>query len=145
MTATIEAVIPHLVVDDAMAALEFYKQALGAEEVMRLPAEDGKRLMHSEMKLGEARVFVRDAFSDRCAEGQDHTPKTLGGSAVTLHLRVADCDAALDRAVKAGALVVMPAEDMFWGDRFAVVTDPYGHAWSFAHALQNQTAENQPA
>ncbi len=140
MTSAIEAVIPHLVVDDAAAALEYYKQALGAEEVMRLPAEDGKRLMHSEMKLGEARVFVRDAFSDRCAEGEDATPTTLGGSPVTLHLRVTNCDAAVDRAVKAGAIVVVPPEDMFWGDRFAVVADPFGHAWSFAHSLETGPA-----
>src|SRR3546814_6609500 len=69
MTKQVTAVIPHLVVDDAAAALEFYKKALGAEEVMRLPAEDVKRLMHSEMKVGEARIFVRDAFPEHCPAG----------------------------------------------------------------------------
>src|SRR3546814_17704660 len=71
MTKQVTAVIPHLVVDDAAAALEFYKKALGAEEVMRLPAEDGKRLMHSEMKVGEARIFVRDAFPEHCPAGEN--------------------------------------------------------------------------
>lgn len=141
MSAAIEAVIPHLVVDDAATALEFYKQALGAEEVMRVPAEDGKRLMHSEMKLGEERVFVRDAFAEYCgAGGKDGSPKAFGGTAVTIHLRVGDCDAAVERAAGAGATVVMPPEDAFWGDRFAMVVDPFGHAWSFAHPLEQQVS-----
>src|SRR3546814_14052208 len=75
MTKQVTAVIPHLVVDDAAAALEFYKKALGAEEVMRLPAEDGTRLMHSEMKVGEARIFVRDAFPEHCPAGGEHGGK----------------------------------------------------------------------
>src|SRR3546814_12392058 len=92
MTKQVTAVIPHLVVDDAAAVLEFYKKALGAEEVMRLPAEDGKRLMHSEMKVGEARIFVRDAFPEHCPAGganggKDGSPKVYGGTAVTLPLQ----------------------------------------------------------
>jgi len=140
MSGSIEAVIPHLVVDDAQAALGYYKQALGAEEVMRVPADDGKRLLHAEIKVGNASVYLRDAFDEHCGGGKDGTPKTLGGTPVTLHLRVANCDAAVARAEKAGATVVMPPEDAFWGDRFAMVTDPYGHAWSFAHALVPQPA-----
>ena len=141
MTKQVTAVIPHLVVDDAAAALEFYKKALGAEEVMRLPAEDGKRLMHSEIKVGDARIFVRDAFPEHCASGgKDGTPKTLGGTPVTLHLYVPNCDAAVERAAAAGATVVMPAADQFWGDRYGVVVDPFGHAWSFAHTLEKVPA-----
>lgn len=140
MPDTIEAVIPHIVVDDANAALEFYKKALGAEEVMRVPADDGKRLLHAEIRLGGAPVYVRDAFDEHCGNGKDGTPKTLGGTPVTLHLRVANCDAAVAQAEKAGATVVMPPEDAFWGDRFAMVTDPFGHAWSFAHALVTEPA-----
>src|SRR3546814_18144870 len=88
MAKQVTAVIPHIVVDDAAAALDFYKKAFGAEEVMRLPAEDGKRLMHSEMKIGEARVFVRDAFPEHCASGGPNgrkhgTPQGFGGPAVT--------------------------------------------------------------
>jgi PhnB protein len=140
MSEQVTAVIPHLVVDDANAALEFYKKALGAEEVMRVPADDGKRLLHSEIKVGDASIYVRDAFDEHCQGGKDGTPKALGGTPVTLHLRVKNCDAAVDRAAKAGATVVMPPEDAFWGDRYALVTDPFGHAWSFAHALVPQPA-----
>src|SRR3546814_4317320 len=108
MVKQVTAVIPHLVVDDAAAALDFYKKALGAEEVMRLPAEDGKRLMHSEMKIGEARVFVRDAFPEHCPSGgKDGSPKVFGGTAVTLHLQVENCDAAVKQAAAAGATAVM--------------------------------------
>ncbi len=141
MAKQVTAVIPHLVVDDAAAALEFYKKALGAEEVMRLPTEDGKRLMHSEIKVGEASIFVRDAFPEYCeAGGTDGSPKVFGGTAVTLHLDVENCDAAVKKASDAGATVVMPPADQFWGDRYGVVTDPYGHAWSFAHTLEKVPA-----
>lgn len=141
MSKQVTDVIPHIVVDDAAAALEFYKKALGAEEVMRLPAEDGKRLMHSEIKVGDARIFVRDAFPEHCPSGgKDGTPKTLGGTPVTLHLYVQNCDAAVERAAAAGATVVMAPWDAFWGDRYAQVADPFGHAWSFAHHLEPVTA-----
>ncbi|MGF1632202.1 MAG: VOC family protein [Kiloniellaceae bacterium] len=141
MTKQVTAVIPHIVVDDANAALEFYKKALGAEEVMRLPAEDGKRLMHSEIKVGDARIYVRDAFPEYCeAGGKDGSPKTFGGTAITLHLEVENCDAAVKQAAGAGATVVMPPADQFWGDRYGVVVDPYGHAWSFAHTLEKVPA-----
>lgn len=141
MTKQVTAVIPHIVVDDANAALDFYKKALGAEEVMRLPAEDGKRLMHSEIKVGDARIYVRDAFPEYCeAGGKDGSPKAFGGTAVTLHLQVENCDAAVKQAAGAGATVVMPAADQFWGDRYGVVVDPFGHAWSFAHTLEKAPA-----
>ena len=141
MAKQVTAVIPHLVVDDAAAALEFYKKALGAEEVMRLPADDGKRLMHSEIKVGDARIFVRDAFPEYCeAGGKDGSPKAFGGTAVTLHLQVKNCDAAVTQAAGAGATVVMPPADQFWGDRYGVVADPFGHAWSFAHTLEKVPA-----
>lgn len=141
MAKQVTAVIPHLVVDDADKALAFYKEALGAKEVMRLPAEDGKRLMHSEIIVGDARFFVRDAFPEYCPSGgKDGTPKTFGGTAVTLHLQVENCDAAVERAASAGATVVMPPADQFWGDRYGVVVDPFGHAWSFAHTLEKVPA-----
>src|SRR5512138_1838041 len=141
----VSEVIPHLVVDDAAAALAFYKKALGAEEVMRLPAEDGKRLLHSEITVGDARIFVRDAFPEHCPQageggGTDGSPKVYGGTAVTLHLRVENCDAAVERAAGAGAMVAMPPADQFWGDRYALVVDPFGHHWSFAHALEKVPA-----
>lgn len=142
MAKQVTAVIPHLVVDDAAAALEFYKKALSAEEVMRLPTEDGKRLMHSEIKVGDARIFVRDAFPEHCpANRKDGSPKAYGGTAVTLHLQVENCDAAVKQAAGAGATVAMPPEDQFWGDRYALVVDPFGHLWSFAHTLEKVNGE----
>ena len=146
MTKHVTAVIPHIVVDDAAAALDFYKKALGAEEVRRLPAEDGKRLMHAAMKIGEANVYLRDAFPEHCPSmGKDGSPKAYGGTAVTLHLQVENCDAAVRQAADAGATVTLEPWDAFWGDRYAQVVDPFGHAWSFAHTLQKASGEKVPA
>ncbi|MFZ5790190.1 MAG: VOC family protein [Pseudomonadota bacterium] len=138
-----QGVIPHLVVNDAAAALEFYKKGLGATEVMRLPAQDGKRLMHAEIAVNGARMFVRDHFPEHCPAaaggreaGKLAPPAALGGTAVTLHLEVADCDEAVRRIVAAGATVTMAPMDAFWGARYGQVVDPFGHAWSFAHPLR---------
>lgn len=133
-----QGVIPHLVVDDAAAALDFYATALGASELMRVPAEDGKRLMHAEIMINGAKLYLRDHFPE-FASGEgcsaQGSPRSLGGTAVTLHLDVADCDAAVERASAAGATIAMPPTDAFWGARYAQVTDPFGHSWSFAHPL----------
>lgn len=141
MSEQAQGVIAHLVVNDAAAALEYYRKALGATEVMRVPAEDGKRLMHSEILVNGARVFVRDDFpeyNEQCGAGRVLPPKTAKTTTVTLHLEVADCDAAVERATAAGATVLMPPMDAFWGARYGAVIDPFGHAWSFAHPLPGQ-------
>lgn len=140
MTEHTQGVIPHLVVDDAAAALAFYAKALGAKELMRVPAEDGKRLMHAEMEVNGAKVYLRDHFPEFGAEGcsRQGPPRVLGGTPVTLHLDVADCDAAVERAAGAGATVRMPPMDAFWGARYGQVEDPFGHCWSFAHLLPGQ-------
>lgn len=133
-----QGVIAHLVVDGAAAAIDFYKRALGATEAMRVPAQDGKHLLHAEILVNGARVFLRDDFPDHCpgnGDGRLAPPKALGGTAVTLHLDVADCDVAVARAFDAGATVTMPPWDAFWGARYAQVVDPFGHVWSFAHPL----------
>ena len=139
MTAATQIVTPHLVVDDAVAALEFYKQAFGAVETIRLPAQDGKRLMHSEITINGARIFINDDFPEYREQhqhgGNVKPPKLLGGTPVTIHLEVTNCDEAVKRAEAAGAKVTMPPWDAFWGARYAQVADPFGHAWSFAHAL----------
>lgn len=137
MSGQAQGVIPHLVVDDAAAALAFYAKALGAREAMRLPAEDGKRIMHAEIEINGARVFVRDDFPEfQCGvDARQATPKALGGTTATLHLQVENCDAAVKRAAEAGARVVMEPMDAFWGDRYGQVVDPFGHSWSFAHTL----------
>lgn len=122
---------PHIVCDGAADAIEFYKQAFGAEEMMRLAGPDG-RIMHAAILVNGAMVMLVDEMKEMGALG----PNALGGTPVTLHLNVADADTAIDRAAKAGATVVMPAADAFWGDRYGQVKDPWGHMWSIAHPLR---------
>src|SRR5262249_9346064 len=130
--------IPHLVVKGAAKAIEFYKAGLGAVEIARMPAEDG-RLMHAAIKIGDAALFLCDDFPEYCG-GVSRAPN--GPSPVTLHLIVPCCDTAIATAAAAGATVTMPAEDMFWGDRYGQIVDPFGHAWSFSNPL---TAEAKAA
>ncbi|MET0406843.1 MAG: VOC family protein [Hyphomicrobium sp.] len=126
-TEALQAITPHLVCGGAADAIDFYRKAFGAEEVMRLAGPNGK-LMHALIRIGNANVML----VDEAPEWGSLSPLTLGGSPVTLHLYVADVDGFVDRAVKAGALLRMPVEDMFWGDRYGIVEDPFGHKWSVA-------------
>jgi PhnB protein len=126
----VKTIIPHLCVKGGVAALEFYKAALGAEEVSRIPAPDG-RLMHGALKIGDGYLFLADDFPEYC--GASRAPS--GPSPVTLHLNVPCTDTAIARAEKAGAKVSMAAEDMFWGDRYGQIIDPFGHSWSFSTPL----------
>jgi PhnB protein len=128
------AVTPHLVVGGAKKAIEFYKKAFGATDEMVMPAEDGERLMHAQLRIGDAVVMLCDDFPEYCG-GQTKDPLKLGGSSITLHQYVPSADAAIAKAAEAGATVTMPAQDMFWGDRYGQVKDPFGHTWSFAHKL----------
>jgi uncharacterized glyoxalase superfamily protein PhnB len=127
---------PHLVCDGAADAIEFYKRAFGATVMMRLPGQNG-RLMHAAVDINGAMVMLVDENRDWGMLG----PKALGGSPVTIHLMVANADAAIKRAADAGAKVVMPAEDAFWGDRYGQVEDPFGHRWSIASPLKAMTPE----
>jgi PhnB protein len=129
--------IPHLVVQGAARAIEFYKAALGAVEVSRMPEPQGERLMHAELRIGGSPLFLCDDFPEYCG-GVTRAPKPGTLTPVTLHLDVTDCDAAVARATAAGATVTMPAMDMFWGDRYAKITDPFGHEWSFAHPVKQK-------
>lgn len=135
-----EGLIPHLVCAKCSEAMEFYKQAFGAEELARMPAPDGERIMHAEMSLGGRPFFLVDDFPEFCG-GKSGDPLALGGTPVTIHRYVPDCDAAIERAVAAGAVVKMPAADMFWGDRYGIVTDPFGHNWSIATHMKDLTPE----
>jgi uncharacterized glyoxalase superfamily protein PhnB len=135
-----EGLIPHLVCSPCADAIEFYKKAFGAEEVHRMPAPDGKRLMHAAIRIDGRFVFLADDFPEYCG-GKQQSPKALGGTPVTIHRYVKDCDAAIERATRAGASVVMPASDMFWGDRYGVVKDPFGHSWAFATHTHDYTPE----
>jgi PhnB protein len=126
--------VPHLVVNGAAKAIEFYKAALGAIEVCRMPDPNSDRVMHAQLKIGEATLFLCDDFPEYCG-GVARAPKAGAASPVTFHLDVDNCDEAITRAVVAGATVKMPAQDMFWGDRYGQIRDPFGHEWSFAHPL----------
>jgi uncharacterized glyoxalase superfamily protein PhnB len=126
-----ENLIPYLVCDPCGEAIEFYKRAFGAEEISRVPAPDGRRILHASIRIGNSFVYLADDFPEFCG-GKSSSPKALGGTPVTIHRYVANCDTAMKRAQEAGATVTMPAADMFWGDRYGVVTDPFGHSWSFA-------------
>jgi PhnB protein len=128
------AITAHLVVGGAKKAIEFYKKAFGATELTRMPTEDGERLMHAHLKIGDADLMLCDDFPEYHG-GKKSDPVALGGTSVTLHQYVPDADAAIARAAQAGATVTMPAQDMFWGDRYGQVRDPFGHTWSFAHKL----------
>jgi len=116
---------PHLVCAGAADAIEFYKKAFGAVEQARLPGPDGK-LMHALIRIGDSAVMLVDEMPQWGALG----PKALKGSPVTIHLYVENADATFERAVKAGAKVLMPMADQFWGDRYGKLEDPFGHHWS---------------
>ncbi len=128
-------ITPQLVVHNASKAIEFYKEALGAEELHRALTPDG-RVMHSQIRIGDSPLFITDEFPEM---GGPAAPEP-GRSPVTLHLYVEDVDNLFDRAVKAGAKVSMPLADMFWGDRYGQVTDPFGHTWSLATHKEDVSA-----
>ncbi|HKS72185.1 MAG TPA: VOC family protein [Terriglobales bacterium] len=122
------SVTPSLVVQNAAKAIEFYKKALGAEELMRMPTPDGK-IGHAELKIGDSIIFISDEFPNM---GVTKSPQTLGGCTGTLNLYVEDVDSVFQRAVNAGGKTAMPVADMFWGDRYGLLTDPFGHTWGIA-------------
>lgn len=135
------SVTPHLVCDGAPAAIEFYSKAFGATEITRLPGPDG-RLMHGQITIGDSVVMLVDENRPCGMLG----PKSLKGTPVTIHLFVEDVDAFFARAVAAGAKAAMPPADMFWGDRYGVLEDPFGHRWSVAtHRHDLSPAEIQQA
>jgi uncharacterized glyoxalase superfamily protein PhnB len=138
------AVTPYLTISGAAKAIEFYKKAFGAEEVSRMPAPDGRKIMHAAIRIGNSFVFLTDDFPEYCG-GKAQTAKALGGTPVSMHHYVENCDAAIKRAQDAGATVMMPAADMFWGDRYGVVLDPYGHKWAFATHIKDLTPEEMQA
>jgi PhnB protein len=129
-------VTPYLQVDDASAAIEFYKRAFGATERGRMPSPDGK-IAHAEIEIGDSVIMLSDPFP----HSQTRSPKELGGTTGAVFLYVEDVDAAFQQATDAGATVTMPLEDMFWGDRFGSVTDPFGHHWSLATHKEDLTEE----
>jgi PhnB protein len=128
------ALSPHLVVDNAAAAIDFYVKAFDAEELGRVPRPDGK-LIHAALRINGSTVLLNDDFPEMSG-GKSTTPTALGGTPVTIHLTVTDVDAKFARALDAGASVVVPLEDQFWGDRYGVVADPFGHHWSLGQPVR---------
>lgn len=121
-----KGVIPHLAVEGASAASEFYQNAFGATETFRLPAQDGVRLMHCSLLVNGGTLMICDVFPDMPEHGAPFQPS----SSYTMHLQVEDIDAWFQRAIDAGAQVLMPVELMFWGDRYGILRDPFGIQWS---------------
>jgi PhnB protein len=134
--AGMHTVTPHLVCDGAAAAIEFYERAFGATDAVRLPGPDG-RIMHAQIRIGDSAVMLVDENRACGMLG----PKAVGGSPVTLHLYVDDVDTVYQRAVAAGAKATMPPSDMFWGDRYGVLEDPFGHHWSVATQQRDVSEE----
>jgi uncharacterized glyoxalase superfamily protein PhnB len=126
--AGFHTVTPYLVVRDADRAIAFYRRAFGAEEISRLPGPDGKGVGHAEIRIGDTPLMLSD---ENPAWGQK-SAAALGGSPISLHVYVADADAAFQKAVAAGCRVIMPPADMFWGDRYGKVLDPEGIQWGIA-------------
>ncbi|MES2477308.1 MAG: VOC family protein [Verrucomicrobiota bacterium] len=129
-------VTPHLVCAGASEAISFYQKAFGAEECCRLDAPDGK-IMNASIRIGDSMLMLVDEMPGWGALG----PSARGGTSVTLHLQVEDADALFERAVNAGATVKLQIADMFWGDRYGIVVDPYGHEWSIATHVRDVSPE----
>jgi PhnB protein len=123
---------PFLTVRDAARAIEFYKEAFGAQERGVMKGPDGK-VMHAELKIGDSIVMLSDEFPEMGVV----SPQSIGGSAMGLHIYLDGVDAAFDRAVKAGAEVEMPVMDQFWGDRYGKLKDPFGHKWSLGTHIKD--------
>jgi PhnB protein len=135
--AGFHAITPHIVCRGAADAIEWYKKAFGAVERGRMTLPDGKSVMHSLIFIGDSPMMIVDEFPQWNSVG----PQTLGNSPVTLHLYVTDADAMMNRAVAAGAKVIMPMMDAFWGDRYGKIEDPFGHHWSIATHVRDMTPE----
>jgi PhnB protein len=119
-------ITPYLAVQDAAKAIDFYKRAFGAKEVMRMDGPSGK-IGHAELQIGDSRIMLADEMPGMC-----RSPKSLGGTPVSIFLYVENVDSVFNQAVSAGAKVTSPLADMFWGDRYGKLDDPFGHSWSLA-------------
>ena len=122
----------YIAVDDAAAAIDFYQRALGALERFRMPTPEGK-VGHAELQIGDSMVMLSYAFPQSTTK----PPKQLGGTSAAMLVYVDDVDAVVQQAVDAGATLATPVQDMFWGDRFGQVTDPFGHQWQIATHVED--------
>ena len=128
---------PYLIVKDAAGAIEFYKKAFAAQEIYRDHGPDGKSIIHAELKIGDSIIMLNDEFPD----WHILSPKSFGGTAVTIHMFVEDAEKVFNKAITSGAKVVMPLIDAFWGDKYGQIEDPFGHKWSIATHKKDMTRE----
>lgn len=128
---TIHEAFPYLRLRGGAAAIEFYRKAFGATELLRL-TEPGGRIGHAEIKIGGTVLMLSDEYPDHGIQG----PATLGGTTFAMHLHCSNVDALIERAVQAGATLVRPAEDQFYGERSGMVRDPFGHEWLLGHSIE---------
>ena len=124
-----------LIVRGGKKAIEFYKTAFGAKLLSEMNGPDGQSVMHAELKIGDTKIYVGDENPDMGAK----SPQALGGSPVSLNIYTEDCDAMFKKAIAAGATVKMPLDNMFWGDRYGKLTDPFGHEWGIATHVEDVT------
>ena len=136
--------IPHVVVNDGLAAIKFYIEVFGGTEGDSMMAQDGRRLMHGEVVVDGHTLFVSDEFPDE-AGGTLRLPEKLGGTCVRITFAVDDADAVMDRAVERGSRVLMPVQDMFWGARYGKFIDPFGHEWGINQQQKVMTTEETEA
>ena len=127
---------PYVAVEDAEKAIEFYKDAFGATEQVRMPGPEGK-IAHAELQIGDSKLMLSDPFP----QSNVRPPAERGGATSSIFFYVEDVDAIFDQAKRAGATVVTELEDMFWGDRFGTVSDPFGHVWSIATHKEDLSEE----
>jgi PhnB protein len=130
------SVTPYLVIKDAARAIDFYKEVFGATELARMLMPDGS-IMHAEIKIGDSPIML----TDECPDWNALSPLTIGGTSVSIVLYLDDVDGVVNRAVAAGATVLMPVADQFWGDRMGTVADPFGHKWSIATHMEDVSPE----
>ena len=128
---------PHLVVKDAISAIAFYEKAFGATNFGTMLCPQTNKVMHAQLQIGDSKLMLAEEFPDYGCLG----PLSIGGTPVTIHLYVEDVDATYAQAVEAGATPTMPVMDMFWGDRYGKLKDPFGHEWSVATHIANLTRE----
>jgi len=128
--------MPYLAVDDASAAIDFYQRAFGAKERGRMAGPDGS-IMHAELEIGDSVLMLSDPFP----QASTKSPKELGGTSVNIMTYVEDTDAAYKQAIDSGATSLMEPDDMFWGDRFSSVQDPFGHSWTIATHIEDVSPE----
>jgi PhnB protein len=127
---------PHVTVKDAPRAIEYYKKAFGAQELYRMPGPDGK-IVHAELRIGDSPIMLSDEFPQMGSV----SPATIGNTGSGIHIYVEDCDTVYNKAITEGGKALMPPQDMFWGDRYGKLQDPFGHVWSIGTHKEDLTPE----